>query len=180
MEEQQDIQSLLLHQQWEACFYQIVEQYTDRLYRVAFGVLVNSDLAQDCLQEAFISIWKNLHNFKGDSAVFTWTYTIVRNQAIALKRKEEKHRSTALEHHLHPMDGQELRWTSDEIQSELERALSTLPEKQKLVFELRYHQEMPYEAIAELTQTSVGALKASYHHAKEKIGQKLIEQLNLP
>jgi RNA polymerase sigma-70 factor (ECF subfamily) len=77
-------------------------------------------------------------------------------------------------------DGTALRWTAEEIEDQLAHALSLLPDKQRMVFELRYYQDMPYDAMAELTQTSVGALKASYHHAKEKIGHQLTQALNLP
>jgi RNA polymerase sigma-70 factor (ECF subfamily) len=75
---------------------------------------------------------------------------------------------------------EELKWDGDELASKLEEVISTLPDKQRLVFELKYYQELSYEEMAELTQTSVGALKASYHHAKQKIGNQLIQALNLP
>jgi RNA polymerase sigma-70 factor (ECF subfamily) len=180
MEVQKDIKSLLLRQQWEASFYQIVEQYSDRLYHCAKGILGNHDDANDALQEAYINIWKNLHKFKGDSAVFSWCYSIVRNQCLTALRKDakRKHVSTEDQHHL--TQTAPLRWDGDEIEAQLEQALASLPEKQRLVFELRYYQDMPYEAMAGLTETSVGALKASYHHAKEKIGHQLTQALNLP
>ncbi|MEY2963516.1 MAG: hypothetical protein RL754_777 [Bacteroidota bacterium] len=180
MENHKDIKSLLLQEQWEACFYQIIEQYTERLLPVAFGVVKDVDLAQDCLQNAFISIWKNLHTFKGDSTLFTWCYTIVRNQAIKELQREKKFRNHELTDYLHPAADDGLHWDAARIESELAKAMDRLPEKQRLVFELRYDQDMPFAQISELTGTSIGALKANYHHAKLKIQEILKVELNLP
>jgi RNA polymerase sigma factor (sigma-70 family) len=180
MEAQKDIQSLLLRQQWEASFYQIVEQFSERLYQCAFGILGNHDDANDAVQEAFISIWKNLHKFEGKSAIFTWCYAIVRNQSLSELRKRGNRYMEDVEAQVDLKDRTALRWTAEEIEDQLAQALSLLPDKQRMVFELRYYQDMPYDAMAELTQTSVGALKASYHHAKEKIGHQLTQALNLP
>ena len=180
MEVQKDIKSLLLQKQWEASFYQIVEQYSDRLYHCAKSILLDHDDANDALQDAYIKIWKNLHTFKGESAVFSWCYSIVRNECLSELRKKAKRKQLSTENTLKVIAPTPLRWDGQEIETQLEQALASLPEKQRLVFELRYYQEMPYEAMAELTETSIGALKASYHHAKQKIEHQLTHALNLP
>ena len=180
MEETKDIKSLLLQQQWEAAFYQMVEQYSERLLYCAHGVLKNEALAQDALQEAFINIWKNLHHFKGNSHPFTWCYTIVRRSALNELRKEKKFLSAAIEDVQESQSMEHLKWDGDEIQLRVQQLIETLPEKQQLVFELRYYQDLSFKDIAELTGTSIGALKANYHHAKNKMEEKLIGLLNLP
>lgn len=180
MEDSKDINSLLLQEKWEASFYQIVEQYSERLLYCAHSILKDEVKSQDALQEAFISIWKNLHKFKGDSQPFTWCYTIVKNSALNELRKEKKHLSDSIDPAMGITSSEELKWDSNEIEERLQEVLTDLPEKQRLVFELRYFQDMSFKDIAELTGTSIGALKASYHHAKGKVEEKLIGQLNLP
>ena len=113
MEETKDIKSLLLRQQWEASFYQMVEQYSERLLYCAHGVLKNEALAQDALQEAFINIWKNLHHFKGNSHPFTWCYTIVRRSALNELRKEKKFLSAAIEDVQESQSMEHLKWDGD-------------------------------------------------------------------
>ncbi|HAP72082.1 MAG TPA: RNA polymerase subunit sigma [Cryomorphaceae bacterium] len=180
MEAPKDIQSLLLREQWETSFFEIVEHYSERLYQCAFGILGNHDDANDAVQEAFISIWKNLHKFEGKSSIFSWCYAIVRNQSLSELRKRGNRYVEDVEAQVDLKDDTSIRWTAKEIENQLARALAMLPDKQRMVFELRYYQDMPYDAMAELTHTSVGALKASYHHAKKKIGYQLTQALNLP
>ena len=180
MEETKNIKSLLLQEQWEASFFEIVEQYSERLLYCAMGILKSESLAQDALQEGMINIWKNLHKFKGNSHPFTWCYTIVRNAALNELKKEKRHASADLENAYAAQSSSELKWDSDEINSKVQEVLTGLPEKQQLVFELRYYQDLSFKDIAELTGTSVGALKANYHHAKNKMEEKLIGLLNLP
>lgn len=184
MKDNTNIKSLLLQQQWEASFFQIVEQYTERLMLCAMNILGDKDTAEDALQEAFISIWKNLHAFKGESQPFTWCYSIVRNSALNELRKAKKLASngwsaTAME----SMAGGtsvELRWSADEIHEQLLLILADLPEKQKMVFEMRYFQELSFKELASITGLSEGGLKANYHHARAKVEEKLIGRLNLP
>lgn len=180
MKEGKDIKSLLLQKQWEASFFQIVEQYSQRLLHCAFAILKDHASAQDALQEAYISIWKNLHKFKGESHPYTWCYSIVRNSALNELKKQKKHRSQQIESILNIQDHTPLKWEAQEVDNQLLNALNILPEKQRLVFELRYYQDLSFKEISTLTNTSIGALKANYHHAKTKIEKKLIGQLNLP
>ena len=181
MEEPKDIRSLLLRQQWEASFYQIVEQYSERLLYCAISILKSETQAQDALQEGMISIWKNLHRFEGKSHPFTWCYSIVRNAALTELKRENRHKSSDVDSLSHaaisPVD---LKWDGDEISKKVQEVLAKLPEKQQMVFELRYYQDLSFKEISELTGTSTGALKANYHHAKIKMEENLIGLLNLP
>ncbi|PSR08320.1 MAG: RNA polymerase subunit sigma-70 [Bacteroidetes bacterium] len=181
MEEPKDIKSLLLRQQWEASFYQIVEQYSERLLYCAISILKSETQAQDALQEGMISIWKNLHRFEGKSHPFTWCYSIVRNAALTELKRENRHKSSDVDSLSHaaisPVD---LKWDGDEISKKVQEVLAKLPEKQQMVFELRYYQDLSFKDISELTGTSTGALKANYHHAKIKMEENLIGLLNLP
>ena len=180
MEDNKNIKSLLLQEQWEASFFEIVEQYSERLLYCAVGILKSESLAQDALQEGMINIWKNLHKFKGNSHPFTWCYTIVRNASLNELKKEKRHLSADLEIAIAAQSPSELKWDSEEINAKVQAVLTGLPEKQQLVFELRYYQDLSFKDIAELTGTSVGALKANYHPAKNKMEAKLIGLLNLP
>ncbi|MGB2274794.1 MAG: RNA polymerase sigma factor, partial [Schleiferiaceae bacterium] len=161
MEEPKDIKSLLLRQQWEASFYQIVEQYSERLLYCAISILKSETQAQDALQEGMISIWKNLHRFEGKSHPFTWCYSIVRNAALTELKRENRHKSSDVDSLSHaaisPVD---LKWDGEEISKKVQEVLVRLPEKQQLVFELRYYQDLSFKDISELTGTSTGALKA--------------------
>ena len=180
MEENKDIKGLLLQQQWEASFFEIVEQYSERLLYCAVGILKSESLAQDALQEGMINIWKNLHKFKGASHPFTWCYTIVRNAALNELKKEKRHLGADLNSAFNAQSSAELKWDGDEINNKVQEVLISLPKKQQLVFELRYYQDLSFKDISELTGTSIGALKANYHHAKSKMEEKLICLLNLP
>lgn len=128
-----------------------------------------------------ISIWKNLHRFEGKSHPFTWCYSIVRNAALTELKRENRHKSSDVDSLSHaaisPVD---LKWDGDEISKKVQEVLAKLPEKQQMVFELRYYQDLSFKDISELTGTSTGALKANYHHAKIKMEENLIGLLNLP
>ena len=180
MEEQKDIKSLLLQQQWEASFFQIVEQYSERLLYCAIRILKSETLAQDALQEGMINIWGNLHKFQGKSHPFTWCYSIVRNAALTELKKEKRLQSKDSHLVSNDISPTALKWDGDEISRKVQEVLVTLPEKQQLVFELRYYQDLSFKEISKLTGASTGALKANYHHAKIKMEEKLIGLLNLP
>ena len=135
-------------------------------------VIVHED-ADDLTQDVFVKVWHSLDDFKGQSALFTWLYRVAANEALAhLRRKRNRFFLP-----IHDVEGellQELRAPSvylsgDEVQLKLQRALLKLPDKQRLVFNLKYFDNLTYEQIANITGTSIGALKASYHHAVKKI-----------
>ena len=181
MDKPKDIKSLLLRQQWDASFYQIVEQYSERLLYCAISILKNETQAQDALQEGMISIWKNLHKFEGKSHPFTWCYSIVRNAALTGLKREKRHKTSNVDSLSNGAISPEyLKWDGEEISKKVQEVLVRLPEKQQMVFELRYYQDLSFKEISKLTGTSTGALKANYHHAKIKMEENLIGLLNLP
>lgn len=161
-------------------FNAIVESYTERLYWHVRRFLCSHDDANDLVQDVFIKIWNALPSFKGESQMYTWIYRIATNESLNAIRK---HRLRAFiefdsptERMIRKID-EDPYFNGDALQRELHKAIQRLPEKQKLVFNLRYFDEMKYEDIAEITGTSVGALKASYHHAYNKIKAELEERL---
>ncbi len=153
-------------------FNLIVRKYQQPIYwHIRRLVIVHED-ANDIVQEVFIKAWSGLKKFRGDSALFTWMYRIATNEALGfLKKKKnrfflplidaEKQLSETLEADVH--------YEGSDIEKKIQRAILTLPEKQRVVFNLRYFDEMKYEVMANILNTSEGALKASYHHAVKKI-----------
>lgn len=140
-------------------------------------MVIDHDDADDVLQNTFIKIWKGLENFKEESQLFTWLYRIATNEALTFLRQKQKLNTTSL----HPIEYQLSKslesdefFKGDAIQLKLQQAILTLPEKQRVVFNMRYYDEMPYEQMSDILETSVGALKASYHHAAKKIEEYLL------
>ena len=151
-------------------FVEILRRYQKQIYYHCRNLLVNHDDADDAAQNTFIKVWQNLGQFKGESRLRTWVYRIATNESINLIRKR---RPTIDFDEAQPemaeMISEELYLSGDEIALKLQKALCYLPFKQKLVFTLRYFEDLSYEEIAVLTSTSEGALKASYHHAVKKL-----------
>jgi RNA polymerase sigma-70 factor (ECF subfamily) len=151
-------------------FVEILRRYQKQIYYHCRNLLVNHDDADDAAQNTFIKVWQNLGQFKGESRLRTWVYRIATNESINLIRKR---RPTIDFDEAQPemaeMISEELYLSGDEIALKLQKALCYLPFKQKLVFTLRYFEDLTYEEIAVLTSTSEGALKASYHHAVKKL-----------
>lgn len=157
---------------FERGFRMLTSQYQERLYwHIRRLVLIHED-ADDVLQNTFIKVYRNIHQFEGKSKLYTWLYRIATNEAITHLQQKSRNQSESFE------DGASmaaLRMTADswfdgdEIQVKLQRAIAELPEKQRIVFNLRYYDEMPYEEMSAMLDTSVGALKASFHHAVKKI-----------
>jgi len=153
-------------------FHLIVSRYKERLYwHVRRMVIVHED-ADDVLQNTFLKAWKGLDTFRGDAQLYTWLYRIATNESVTfLNQKRNKQMmpledaESLLSHSLH----HDAYFSGDELQEELQKAILTLPEKQRIVFNMKYFEEMPYEDMSEILGTSVGALKASYHHAVKKI-----------
>ncbi|MES2678864.1 MAG: RNA polymerase sigma factor [Bacteroidota bacterium] len=150
----------------------LIAKYQQRLYWHIRKILIDHDDSDDALQNTFIKIWKGLENFKAESQLYTWLYRIATNEALNILRQKKKNQTTSL----HPLEYElsknlesDAYFTGDEIQLKLQQAILTLPEKQRLVFNMRYYDEMPYEQMSQILETSVGALKASYHIAAKKI-----------
>lgn len=153
-------------------FNLLVRQYQERLYHQIRRMVISHEDTDDVLQTVFIKTWKNIDRFRGEAKIYTWLYRIAMNESITfLNRKKRKmwvpftQVEKKLEHSLETSED----FQGEEIQKKLLKAMMTLPEKQRAVFNLKYFEELKYEDIAEITGTSVGALKASYHHAVKKI-----------
>lgn len=164
----------------ESAFNAIVDAYSEKLYWHVRRFLCNHDETNDLLQEIFIKIWKGLPYFRAESRIFTWLYRIATNEALNFLRKQKVKFLTedefVTEILVKEID-KDPYFNGDALQRELHKAIQKLPQKQKIVFNMRYFDEMRYEDIAAVTGTSVGALKASYHHAYNKIKAELEERL---
>ncbi len=156
----------------EKAFNKLVNAYQERLYwHIRRIVLVHAD-ADDVLQNVFVKIWKNLAKFQQNSKLYTWLYRIATNESLTFINSRKRKKTTPLEtddYDLKSMLSSDPFFDGDDLQIRLEEAIETLPDKQKIVFKLRYYEEMKYDEMSEVTGTSVGALKASYHHAVKKI-----------
>ena len=159
-------------------FNQLVRKYQQKVYWHVRKMVIDHDDADDLTQETFVKVWQNLEKFKGESQLFTWIYRIATNECLTfLKKKKTKFFlpigdvSKELLRKLETSDY----ISGDEIAIKLQKALLKLPEKQRLVFNMKYYDDMKYEEISEILGTSVGALKASYHHAVKKI-EEYMEQ----
>lgn len=153
-------------------FEVLVNTYKERLYWHIRRIVLNHDDTDDVLQNTFIKVFRNIDSFKGDSKLYSWMYRIATNEALSfLKSKSQKLKIN--NEKLITKAVEDLRadvyFEGDEIQLKLQMAIATLPEKQKLIFNMKYFQEMKYEEISEILETSVGGLKASYHLASKKI-----------
>lgn len=157
---------------YERGFRLLMAEYKERLYwHVRRIVLVHSD-ADDVLQNTFIKIYKGIAQFEGKSKLYTWLYRIATNEAISFLQSKKRQATSPLDESANLISARltaDTWFDGDEVQVRLQKAIAQLPDKQKLVFNLRYYDEMPYEEMANLLGTSVGALKASYHHAAKKI-----------
>ncbi len=156
----------------EKGFRALVAKYSERLYWHIRKMVVDHEDANDVLQNTFIKTYRGIGNFKGDSALYTWLYRIASNEGLThLKKKQRKQTMDIDDETLH-LDNRlksSTYFEGDQVQHVLQLAIATLPEKQRVVFNLRYFENMKYDDMSEVLETSVGALKASYHHAKSKI-----------
>jgi len=162
----------------EKAYGLILDKYQERIYWHVRKIVLHHEDANDVLQNTFIKIWKGLKTFRGDSELFTWIYRIATNESLSfLKQKAKKTGRNVEDPDLtlgNTLQADEY-FDGDEIQLKLQMAISKLPGKQKLVFQMKYFEDMKYEKISEILNTSVGALKASFHHAVKKIKDELEE-----
>ena len=162
--------------QKEYAFKLLLDTYQVRLYwHIRKLVLIHED-ADDVLQNTFLKIYKGITNFKGNSSIHTWMYRIAYNESIdflAKKKKQLRLNSEKINTKILETLEQDIYFEGDAIQLQLEAALLTLPEKQRSVFCMRYYDDLKFKEIAEILDTSEGALKASYHHAAKKVAQFL-------
>jgi RNA polymerase sigma-70 factor (ECF subfamily) len=158
----------------EKAYTAIIRKFQEKLYWHIRRMVIDHEDANDVLQNVFIKVWHGLANFREDSQLYTWLYRIATNETLSfLDQKKRKSAAVSLdddrgidfENHIRAdkhFDSKRLEW-------KLQLAINQLPEKQRLVFNLRYYDEMPYEEMSQMLGTSAGALKASYHHAAKKI-----------
>lgn len=162
--------------QHEKAFNNIVDTYTERLYWHVRRFLCSHEDTNDLLQDIFIKVWSALPTFRGDAQLYTWLYRIATNMVLNHLRKQKFRALVSFDSAYDILEkkiDEDAYFNGNELQRELHKAIQRLPEKQRIVFCFRYFDEMKYEEISEITNTSVGALKASYHHAYNKIKDEL-------
>ena len=153
-------------------FNMLVRAYQQKVYWLVRKMVIDHDDADDLTQEAFIKIHKAIDSFREDSQLYTWIYRIATNECLTFLNKKKRRFFLPFEDvskELSSKIDSAPYLTGDDIQKKLQKALLTLPDKQRLVFNMKYYDDLPYEDISQITNTSVGALKASYHHAVKKI-----------
>lgn len=156
----------------DKAFTAIIKKYQEKLYWHIRRMVVAHDDANDVLQNMFIKVWKGLENFREDSQLYTWLYRIATNECLTFLEQQKRKSAvsfTDVEEGLSNKVKAESNFDANRLEWKLQLAIQQLPEKQRLVFNLRYYDEMPYEEMSKILETSEGALKASYHHAAKKI-----------
>ncbi len=160
-------------------FSSLVDAYQEKVYWKVRKIVIDHDDANDVTQDVFIKVWQNLDKFRADSKLYTWIYRIAVNESLTFIKKKRKQNQISLE------DNQLLVASfdkgvksgyidGDEIELKLQKAILQLPDKQRLVFDMRYFDKLSYEDIAEITGTTVGGLKATFHVAMKKVEQYLL------
>ncbi|WPR77617.1 RNA polymerase sigma factor [Algoriphagus sp. NG3] len=160
----------------EMGFRQLILTYQKRVYHVIRRMVLIHEDADDITQNTFVKAHHHIHKFQEQSSLFTWLYRIAVNESLSFLEKKKKRFFFSIEDHQEKMESfidQSCTMDGDEVQRLLQKALLKLPDKQRLVFHLKYQDELTYEEMSEITGTSTGALKASYHHAVKKIEQYL-------
>jgi RNA polymerase sigma factor (sigma-70 family) len=156
----------------EAAFTSIIKKYQEKLYWHIRRMVVDHDDTNDVLQNVFIRVWNGLENFREDSQLYTWLYRIATNESLTFIEGQKKRTAVSLsdvETGLSNKIKADKHFDANKLEWKLQLAIQQLPEKQRVVFTLRYYDEMPYEEMSRMLETSEGALKASYHHAVKKI-----------
>jgi RNA polymerase sigma factor (sigma-70 family) len=156
----------------ERAFTTLIKKYQERLYWHIRRLVVDHDDANDVLQNVFIRVWNGLENFKEESQLYTWLYRIGTNESLTFIEQQKKRSAVSLsdvESGLSNKIMADKHFDPNRLEWKLQLAIQQLPEKQRVVFSLRYYDEMPYEEMSRVLETSEGALKASYHHAVKKI-----------
>lgn len=166
----------------EAAFGLLIDRYSRSLYAVIRRIVLSHESADDVLQNTLIKVWTRIAQFRGQSKLSTWLYSIATNEALSHLRSERSRAHYPLE-----TDEYDLSQTlmsdpyfdGDEVEATFIQAIDRLPEKQKITFQLRYFEDLPYSEISQITGTSIGALKANYHHALHKLKQYIDTDLSL-
>ena len=173
MNEEQDFIKALLHPNTQnEAFQKLLLQFKKPLYAHIRNIVLNHDDTDDVLQNTFIKVFQNLKNFKGESKLFSWIYRIATNEAITFinnKAKRNGQTSSVFQQKQIENIQADVYFDGNEMQLKLQKAIHNLPNKQQLIFKMKYFEELKYEDISEILGTSVGGLKASYFHAVKKI-----------
>ena len=172
LEDQELIEKLAGEDTRNFAFNQLVRKYQERIYWHVRKMVIDHDDADDVVQEVFIKVWKNLHKFRQDARLYTWIYRIATNECLNFLKKKKRVALLSLSDFQEVLVSKlnmSVQLDGDQIEMKLQKALLKLPDKQRLVFNMKYFDDMKYEEIAEITETSVGSLKASYHHAVKKL-----------
>lgn len=152
----------------------ILDKYQERIYWLARRIVIDHDDADDVTQNTFIKVWTQLDGYRGESKLYTWLYRVATNEALQFLQKKRSDRNIAIDDdNTHLVESLEsgAYFNGNGLELKLQAAILTLPDKQRMVFNMKYYDNMKYEEMSEVLQTSVGALKASYHHAVKKIEQ---------
>lgn len=177
-DEEQIIERLHHQDTVREAFGKVIEHYSQPLYWQIRRMVIDHDDANDILQNTFIKAWQSIDNFRGDAKLSTWLYKIAINESITFINKKKALNNISIDADdsflVNSLESSEW-FDGDEAQIKLQKAITRLPEKQRLVFNMRYYDEMKYEDMSDILGTSVGALKASYHHAVKKIEQFFAE-----
>jgi|TARA_B110000305_G_scaffold81016_1_gene91110 RNA polymerase sigma-70 factor (ECF subfamily) len=160
----------------EAGFKILIKEYQQPLYWHIRKIVFDHEDADDVLQNTYIKVFKNIKNFRGESKLFSWMYRIATNEALTFIKQKSRKLGLSInefnEKQVNQLEA-DVYFEGDAIALKLQLAVANLPEKQRLVFNLKYYEELKYDEISEILETSVGALKASYHHAVKKIKNEL-------
>lgn len=175
--EQQLINQLRNEETKQVAFRSVVTLYKERLYWHVRKIVLDHEDADDILQNTFIKVWRNIDSFRADSGLYTWLYRIATNESLTFlnqkKRKSFRGTDEEVNDYLVENIQADPYFNGDDLQQKLQEAIATLPEKQRLVFNMRYYDDIKYQDMEKILDTSEGALKASYHHAVKKISEYL-------
>ena len=161
----------------EAAFTQLIRKYQEKLYWHIRRLVVSHEDADDLIQNVWIRVWKSLDRFREDSQLYTWLYRIASNECLSFLEQKKKKSTASLDEEESGLSEKiraEEHFDATRLEWKLQLAIQHLPEKQRVVFMLRYYEEMPYQEMSRVLDTSEGALKASYHHAAKKIEQFIL------
>jgi RNA polymerase sigma-70 factor (ECF subfamily) len=156
----------------ESAYTSLIKKYQEKLYWHVRRMVVEHEDANDVLQNTFIRVWNALENFREDSQLYTWLYRVATNECLTFLEQKKRKSSVSISDDENSLTGSikaDKDFDPSKIEWKLQLAMQQLPEKQRLVFSLRYYDEMPYSEMSKVLDTSEGALKASYHHAVKKI-----------
>lgn len=173
MQDEKEFIDQLLHPKTQnVAFGKLIKDFQRPLYSHIRSIVLNHDDTNDVLQNVFIKVFRNLKTFKRESKLFSWVYRIATNESITfINQKARKNHISSQEHAQKEIDNltADTYFDGDAVQLKLQKAIASLPEKQQLVFKMRYFQELKYEEISAILGTTVGGLKASYYHAAKKV-----------